>query len=65
MTMMVQDAEDDGDVEEGEKAEQRPALSFFGGRGQQGLATQAERSFKAQQPMPKRGTRQIKQQPSR
>lgn len=62
---MMQEAEEAGDVEEEEEAEQRPALSFFGGRGQQGLATQAERSFKAQQPTPKRGTRQIKQQPLR
>ena len=61
----MQEDEEEGDVEEEEEAGQRPALGFFGGRGQQGLATQAERSFKAQQPAPKRGTRQIKQQPSR
>ena len=61
----MQEDEEEGDVEEEEEAGQRPAQGFFGGRGQQGLATQAERSFKAQQPAPKRGTRQIKQQPSR
>ena len=61
----MQEDEETGVVEEEEEAQQRPALAFFGGRGQQGLATQAERSFKAQQPSPRRGTRQIKQQPSR
>ena len=51
--------------EDSEEAEQAPAFAFFGGRGQQGLATQAERSYQAQQPAPKRGTRRIQQQPAR
>ena len=44
----MQEDEEEEDLTEEEEAEQRPALAFFGGRGQQGLATQAERSFKAQ-----------------
>ena len=51
--------------EEDDEEEGAPAFAFFGGRGQQGLATQAERSFKAQKPGPKRGTRQIRQQPAK
>lgn len=57
-----QEEEEDVDAEGEEEA---PAFSFFGGRGQQSLATQAERSFKAQQPGPKRGTRQTRQQPAK
>ena len=48
----MQEDEETGVVEEEEEAQQRPALAFFGGRGQQGPATQAERSFKAPQPSP-------------
>ena len=62
--MAMQEEGEEGDLGE-EEEEEKPALSFFGGRGQQSLATQAERSYKAQQPGPKRGTRQIKQQPAR
>ena len=58
----LQEEEEDFEAEEEEGA---PAFAFFGGRGQQGLATQAERSFKAQKPGPKRGTRQIRQQPAK
>ena len=58
----LQEEDEDAEAEEGEEA---PAFAFFGGRGQQGLATQAERSFKAQKPGPKRGTRQIRQQPAK
>ena len=59
--LALQEEEDD----EAEEEEGAPAFAFFGGRGQQGLATQAERSFKAQKPGPKRGTRQIRQQPAK
>ena len=52
----MQEDEEEEDVEEEEEAEERPALGFFGGRGQQS---------KAKQPAPQRGTRQIKQQPTR
>jgi len=62
--MAMQEEEEEEALDEEEEGE-KPALSFFGGRGQQSLATQAERSYKAQQPGPKRGTRQIKQQPAR
>ena len=57
-----QEEDEDAEAEEEEGA---PAFAFFGGRGQQSLATQAERSFKAQKPGPKRGTRQIRQQPAK
>ena len=60
---MQGDEEDEEDAEE--ESEEAPRFAFFGGRGQQSQATQAERSYKAQQPGPKRGTRQIKQQPAR
>ena len=60
--LLLQEVEEDAQAEEKEEA---PAFSFFGGRGQQSLATQAERSFKAQQPGPKRGTRQTRQQPAK
>lgn len=60
--LALQEEEEDDEAEEDEGA---PAFAFFGGRGQQGLATQAERSFKAQKPGPKRGTRQIRQQPAK
>ena len=57
--------QEEGEDAEAEEEEEAPAFAFFGGRGQQGLATQVERSFKAQKPGRKRGTRQIRQQPAK